>query len=347
MKTYYLTDAEINNLKSRLMNKKNSSFPLTQTSSNEDSLSKAFYSLYKQSKNTDNGNSFEENIKSILKIEYGWADAINNSHFFYRTIQIGSKQELIKLGYSKKLIINGRKYKFVFNSNQSLSIFIGCILRRFIVNVSEKSQVKILVLNNTKIIISKVNEIEIDGFFKIISNNIDKIINDDDIICLYRNIDDYKANNAKYACCQIKLSLQQINKLIKQLKKHQNSLENIIGFKSIIYIGFVGVGKINKNLISKLKKIKDLDILILQINNCHWLKRNLTQNIDWETYSLYKSLKNENALLHNENAILKEKVDSLSEKYDILFEFVKNSLSISNAQFLGKKKRRELAIQYN
>ena len=40
MKTYYLTDAEINNLKSGLMNKKNSSFPLSQTSSNEDSLSK-------------------------------------------------------------------------------------------------------------------------------------------------------------------------------------------------------------------------------------------------------------------------------------------------------------------
>ena len=118
-------------------------------------------------------------------------------------------------------------------------------------------------------------------------------------------------------------------------------MENIIGFKSIIYIGFEGVGKINKNLISNLKKIKDLDILILQINNCHWLKRNFTQYIDWEIYSLYKSLKNENALLHNENAILKEKVDSLSEKYDFLFEFVKNSLGIKNVQFLGKKRRRE------
>jgi hypothetical protein len=144
MKTYYLTDAEINNLKSRLMNKKYSSFPLTQISFNEDSLSKTFSSLYKQSKNTYNVHFFEENIKNILKIEYGWTDAINNSHFFYRTIQIGSKQELIKLGYSKKLIINGRKYKYVFNSNQSLSIITGCILRRFIVNVSEKSQVKIL-----------------------------------------------------------------------------------------------------------------------------------------------------------------------------------------------------------
>ena len=152
-----------------------------------------------------------------------------------------------------------------------------------------KKSSKNIILNNTKIIISKVNEIEINGFFKITSNNIDKIINDDDITCLYRNIDDYKANNAKYVCCEIKLSLQQINKLIKQLKKDQNILENIIGFKSIINIGFVGVGKINKNLISKLKKIKDLDILILQINNCHWLKRNLTQNIDWEIYSLYKS----------------------------------------------------------
>ena len=69
MKTYYLTDAEINNLKSRLMNKKYSLFPFTQTSSNEDSLSKTFSSLYKQSKNTYNVHFFEENIKNILKLE--------------------------------------------------------------------------------------------------------------------------------------------------------------------------------------------------------------------------------------------------------------------------------------
>ena len=333
MKTYYLTDAEINNLKSGLMNKKNKAFPLSQTLSNKNSLSKTFSSLYKQSKNSENGHYFEENIKNILKLEYGWTDAINNTHFFYRTIQIGAKQILIQLGCSKKLIINGRKYKFVFNDNQSLSIF-TYISRRFIGNISKKMEETKLVLNNAKIIISKVNEIEIDGFFKITTNNIDKIINNDDVICLYRNVNDDKINNAKYACCEIKLSVEQINKLMKQLKKDHNILENIIAYKRLIYIGFVGVGKKNKYLKAKLKKMKDLDLVILQIKQCHWLKRNLTQNIDWETYSKFKRLENENALLKGE-------IDSLNKKYDILFDIVKNSIGIKNTQFLGIKRGRE------
>lgn len=75
-------------------------------------------------------------------------------------------------------------------------------------------------------------------------------------------------------------------------------------------------------------------MLIFQIKNCNWLKRNLTHNIDWETYSLFKSLKNENALL-------KEKVDTLNEKFDILIELVKNALDIKDDKLIGKKSERK------
>ena len=123
---------------------------------------------------------------------------------------------------------------------------------------------------------------------------------------------------------------------MKQLKKDHNILENIIAYKRLIYIGFVGVGKKNKYLKAKLKKMKDLDLVILQIKQCHWLKRNLTQNIDWETYSKFK----------NENALLKREIDSLNKKCDILFDIVKNSIGIKNTQFLGIKRGREWTIKY-
>ena len=86
-------------------------------------------------------------------------------------------------------------------------------------------------------------------------------------------------------------------------------------------------------MLIKLKNIKGLDLLILQIKNYSWLGKKLTQNIDWEAYSLYKSLKNENILLKNENALLKEKFDSienenalLNVKVNNLFEIVKKNL---------------------
>ena len=377
MKYYYLTDAEINNLRSGLMskkNRKNKSYPSSKTKSNKSNLSKSFSSFYKQTKKTQKGHHFEENIKNILKIEYGWTDVIKDTHFFYRTIQIASKKILLKLGCSKTLIINGRRYKFLLYPNQCLRIIAGYISRRFITNITEKNKETKINLNNANIIVSKVNEIEIDVFMKLTSNAIEKIAKDnDDIICLYKNIDDDREKNAEYACCEVKLNIEQINKLLKQLEKDKNILENTIGYKNIIYIGFVGndkkSNKISNNLLIKLKNIKGLDLLILQIKKYSWLKRKLTQNIDWEAYSLYKSLKNENILLKNENAFLKEKVDTLKEqvttignenaflkeqvatignentllkeRVDNLFEIVKKTLESERGELTGKSRRRK------
>jgi hypothetical protein len=64
------------------MNKRIKSFLQQQTLSKSRSLSKKISYLYKQNKILDNNNFCEENIKNILKIEYGWTDAINDMIFF-------------------------------------------------------------------------------------------------------------------------------------------------------------------------------------------------------------------------------------------------------------------------
>lgn len=170
MKFYYLTDAEINNLRSGLMskknrkNRKNKSYPSSETKSHK---SKSFSSFYKQAKKTKKGHHFEENIKNILKIEYGWTDVIKDTHFFYRTIQIASKKILLKLGYSKTLIINGRRYKFLLYPNQCFRIIAGYISRRFITNITEKNKETKINLINVNIIVSKINENRNRCFYEI------------------------------------------------------------------------------------------------------------------------------------------------------------------------------------
>ncbi len=72
------------------------------------------------------------------------------------------KKDITKAGTFKKLKINGRRYKFALYQNQSIIIFTGYISRRFITNIKQKTQGTTITLNDTKIIISKVNEIEID-----------------------------------------------------------------------------------------------------------------------------------------------------------------------------------------
>ena len=103
MKFYYLTNAEIYNLKSGLMSKKNRKnrkkkyYSPSEKKFNKINLFKSFSSFYKQAKKPKKGHNFEENVKKILKLEYGWTD---DTHFFYRIIQIASKKVLLKLGQS-------------------------------------------------------------------------------------------------------------------------------------------------------------------------------------------------------------------------------------------------------
>ncbi len=122
-------------------------------------------------------------------------------------------------------------------------------MRRFIRNIKEKNKIQIIILNDKEITISRVKEIEINGFFKIKSkfNNIFR----NDIISLNNNIDDEELNNANYACCEIKLNNAKINSLLQQLGNDKDILQNIFGFKRVIYIGFDGTGFIDRKSLNK------------------------------------------------------------------------------------------------
>lgn len=307
MPIYYLTNEEIKTLRSELMNRRSKScsyYSIKRSDNNyKNNSSKSFSQLYKENRNSEIGHLFEANVRETLSVEFNWTKEIPKRHFFYRTITIGKKIISIPKENIKKIIINGKRFKFSLNQNKTLSIHSGGPLRRFITNISEKNKATQIYINDTKVIISRLKEIEIDCFNKINSNFI-KIIGDD-LICLYTNISQEFLKNAKYACCEIKLNKSKIKLLVKQLVKDKAYLENLMRFKNIVYIGFVGSGFINNTIIDELNDYRNINLIIFEIKNFCWLQRDLTNYIDWETVRTTKANEKKlNVLDHKLDLIL-------------------------------------------
>ena len=308
MPIYYLTTEEIIKLKRELMNKRRSkSLPYYSKNKNNNrtfNSSKSFSQLFHQTRNSEIGYIFEDNIRHTLNIEYHWKNVLKKRRFFYRIITIGKRRIFIQKGYKKKTIVNRRRFKFTLNENGSLSIYSGAVMRRFIRNIKENNKKINIFLNDKEITISREKEVEIDGFFKI-QSKFDNIFGND-IISLYNNIDDEELDNANYACCEIKLNKAKINSLVQQLRNDKDILENMFRFKRVIYVGFVGTGFIDRKILNKLKAIKSIKFIILEIKNFIWLKRDLTNYIDWATIAIMSELKEKWKELDNKlNIIIK------------------------------------------
>ena len=110
--------------------------------------------MYIQNQNTERGPLFEENVRKTLNIELKWENKLIKRNFFYRTISIGKRTLLIKTCEGIKIKLNGQFLKFFMYSNGLLSIYAGCIRRRFIGNISEKKKTKTYNLYNVKMKVS-------------------------------------------------------------------------------------------------------------------------------------------------------------------------------------------------
>ena len=314
MPIYYLTTEEIIKLKRDLMSKrsKSCSYYAKRKQNNGNNFAKSFSELYKQSRNSEIGQVFKENVRQTLNVEYHWTKATTERHFFFRIITIENKKYLILKDYTKKLVINGRRFKFSFYPNQSVSIYSGGPKRRFITNIDEKT--KIIDLNGVEIKISGVKEIEIDCFYKIHSN-FENIIGDD-IKYMYSNVNKEELKNAEYACCEIKLNKSKIKSLVDQLVKDKDYLENLMRFKKIVYVGFVGSGFIDNKILNNLQGLRNINLAIFEIKNFIWLQRDLTNYIDWKNIKELKEIKQEIKETKEENQKLKMIIKSLGIETD-------------------------------
>ena len=98
---------------------------------------------------------------------------------------------------------------------------------------------------------------------------------------LFNNISEIDSLNAKYACFEMKLNKRKIPSLIEQLKRDKYIVEDLLGYKNVIYVGFVGYGYIDDITIETLNVSESIHLVIIKIKNYMCFGRNLVYYNDW------------------------------------------------------------------
>lgn len=168
-------------------------------------------------------------------------------------------------------------------NNGILSIYAGGIKRRFIGNISEKKKLKTYYLSNVKMKVSGLIECKIGGFFQIKNISFNDLLKCEDLRILYNNISEIDSLNVEYACCEMNLYKRKIPSLIEQLKRDKYIVEDLLGYKNVIYVGFIGYGYIDDITIETLNVLESIHLVIIEIKNCIWFGRNLVYYNDWTT----------------------------------------------------------------
>ena len=139
MYEYYLTKAEIIQLKSGLMSKSNKidksrntnsstkydfnnsnySSDLNPPNSNKEIL-KLIDSQFYKFINSEIGLDFKENIRNIFYRNYKWKDGIFSRHFFCRKITFNKKSKFVIIEQSIELKLKNKKIKFLLNTDNIL-----------------------------------------------------------------------------------------------------------------------------------------------------------------------------------------------------------------------------------
>ena len=114
MQKIYLSQNEINELKSDLLMEKKSK---SQKSFNS-SISHEFYKI----RNKEIGIDFEENVRNILTIYYKWKNIPLSRKFIYCEINIDGKIDIITSIKPEQIPINDKIVSFKINSDKSLDI---------------------------------------------------------------------------------------------------------------------------------------------------------------------------------------------------------------------------------
>ena len=67
------------------------------------------------------------------------------------------------------------------------------------------------------------------------------------------------------------------------MKRDKYIVEDLLGYKNEIYVGFVGHGYIDDLTIETLNVSESIHLVIIEIKNCMWFGRNLVHHNDWTT----------------------------------------------------------------
>ena len=306
MQNYYLNANQINKLKKDLMPKHKNSGANSSISSSE----------YYKMKNKEVGIHFEENIRNILMLNYGWKKKEINRKLLYCYIKYDGNSNLITNIEEKKLTISETIVTFRINDNKSLDIIFD---NNNIIKIKKQKESQQTILGKT-VIITERKDMENDGWFNL--NNFDIKKFDKNEICeIYKTIEPGKIKKAKQVIIESKLNKNKVNELLFQLNRDKKIIEKIENIQkdNILYMGFINAKSINiQDFINNvIPKYQDLKFILFGIKNEFFGKRKVTEFYDWE---LIKDVKRMEGRIDN----LEKEVGNINKKLDIILKYLPN-----------------------
>ena len=312
MQNYYLSADKMNKLKEDLMPKNKKPYTYSSISSSE----------YDKMKNKEVGLYFEENIRNILMLNYGWKNKQINRKLLYCYIKCDNDSYLITNINETKLTISNKKVTFKINENKSLDI----INDNKVIKIKNQEETKTTIVGK-EFIITERKDMENDGFFEL--NNFDTNIFDKNEICeIYKNIKPDDIKKAKQAIIESKLNKNKVNELLLQLKRDKLIYEKVEERQkdSIIYIGFINSKSINKHEFLKniIPNFKDLKFILFGIKNSIFGKRKVTEFYDWEGIKNVKRIERRIDNFEGRIVKLENEVVKMNKKLDIIIKKLSN-----------------------
>lgn len=204
MKINYLSKTDIKKLKAQLMGKRkrnskakrNTKRNYSHSNHSLSNISSQYFSL----RNDEIGQDFEENIRNILIMNYNWKERNIKRKFKFREIGYRFKKIFIIIGQKKSVFINHRIVFFQFNDDGSIDI----TSKDRTITIRDQEEKSVFLIKIGVITLKKVQEVEIDGIFKI-ENFVSTTFDPEEIAILYRNISDDKMKLFGQAILEMKI----------------------------------------------------------------------------------------------------------------------------------------------
>ena len=313
MQNYYLNANQINKLKKDLMSKHKNSGANSSISSSE----------YYKMKNKEVGIHFEENIRNILMLNYGWKKKEINRKLLYCYIKYDGNSNLITNIEEKKLTISETIVTFRINDNKSLDIIFD---NNNFIKIKNQKESQQTILGKT-VIITERKDMENDGWFNLNGFGINKF--DKNEICeIYKTIEPGKIKKAKQVIIESKLNKNKVNELLFQLNRDKKIIEKIENIQkdNILYMGFINAKSINiQDFINNvIPKYQDLKFILFGIKNEFFGKRKVTEFYDWELIKDVKRMEGRIDNLERRIGNLEKKVGNINKKLDIILKYLPN-----------------------
>jgi len=177
--------------------------------------------------------------------------------------------------------------------------------------IKDSQYIKEESINNEIIFLQHHGEVEVDGILVRDNNFRLSLFRESEVLMIYNNINIEEEETFEVMVLEIKSKADYLIDLIIQLKRDSKFFNGLTKEK-IVYIGFVGSGKVDHRINFK-ELLQGMKCVLYLIKDNKLCGRNLKRNTDWMTVNRVKKLTDKT----REHT---EKINQIDNKMDIIME---------------------------